>query len=110
MPFSGKFSCFSFTYASIRQNAPVCSGVYAISNAQEWLFVGSADDLQSALHKHLMEAGTPLKSKSPTGFTFEACGAGARQGLLDELVTDLRPCCNRSNKPRSNQLRHNPMS
>ena len=58
MPFFGKFSCFSFTFASMRQNAPRRRGVYAISNASEWLFVGSADDLQAALHKHLLETGT----------------------------------------------------
>src|SRR3954452_9802145 len=79
MPLAGKFRCFAFTYASIRQNAPRCSGVYVISNSKEWLFIGAADDLQSALHKHLMETGTLLKSKAPTGFTFEACDPAARQ-------------------------------
>jgi hypothetical protein len=94
MPFFGKFSCFSFTYSSVRQNAPQCSGVYAISNASEWLFVGLADNLQSALHQHLMEVGTVLRSKGATGFTFEACDSGARQALLERLVTELRPACN----------------
>jgi hypothetical protein len=98
MPFAGKFRCFAFTYASIRQNAPRCSGVYVISNSKEWLFIGAADDLQSALHKHLMETGTLLKSKAPTGFTFEACDPAARQGFLDELVTELHPPCNRADK------------
>jgi hypothetical protein len=94
MPFFGKFSCFSFTHSSVRQNAPQRSGVYAISNANEWIFVGSTNDLQAALHKHLMEVGTPLKTKAPTGFTFQACDLALRQGFLDELVAELRPSCN----------------
>jgi len=94
MPFFGKYSCFSFTYASVRQNAPKRPGVYAISNASEWLLVGSADDLQAALHKHLMEIGTPIWSKGATGFTFEECDAAARQSLQERLIIELRPACN----------------
>ncbi len=101
MPFFGKFSCFSLTYASLRQNAPRRPGVYAISNAKEWLLVGSADDLQSALHGHLLETGTLLRSKAPTGFTFEECEAGARQALVDRLVSELRPVCNAAIPPRA---------
>ena len=93
MPFAGKFS-FSFSYASVRQNAPRSCGVYAISNAAEWLFVGSADDLQAALHKHLLETGMPLKAKAPTGFTFEVCHPDACQTRLQELLAELRPACN----------------
>jgi hypothetical protein len=99
VPFFGKFSCFSFTYASVRQNAPRQCGVYAISNAREWLFVGAADDVQLALHNHLLETATPLKSNSPTGFTFELCDPAARQSLLDKLLIELRPTCNRPHDP-----------
>ena len=95
MPFIGKFCCFALTFASVRQNAPRSSGVYAISNAADWLFVGSADDLQSVLHKHVVESGTPLKAKAPTGFTFELCDPSTRQRRMDELVAELRPACNR---------------
>ena len=101
MPFFGKFSCFSFTFASVRQNAPRRGGVYGISNASEWLLIGSADDLQAALHKHLMETGTLLHSKAATGFTYEECEPGDRQGLLDLLVSELRPACNTSRPPRA---------
>jgi len=94
MPFVGKYTCFAFTYASVRQNAPGRGGVYAISNAREWLLVGSADDLQSALHQHLMEVGTSLKSKAPTGFSFQECEEGSRQVFMDSLVKEFRPVCN----------------
>jgi len=94
LPFFGKFTCFSFTYASVRQNAPNSSGVYAISNAIEWLFVCAADNLQSALHGHLLEVGTGLRSKRATGFTFELCDSGSRDALLNRLVAELRPACN----------------
>jgi hypothetical protein len=105
MPFAGR-SCFSFTYASLRQNAPRTGGVYAISNAREWLLVGSADDLQSALHQHLMETGTALKSHAPTGFSFQECERVARQGLLDSLIKELRPTCNSQPKRRGDRALH----
>jgi hypothetical protein len=101
MPFFGKFSCFSFTFASVRQNAPPRSGVYGISNATEWLLIGSAEDVQAALHGHLKEVGTPLRSKAATGFTFEECEPAARQGRQDRLVLELRPACNASANPRA---------
>jgi hypothetical protein len=94
MPFVGKYRCFSFTAASVRQNAPPSSGVYAISNASEWLFVGDADDVQAALRSHLAEIGTALKTAAPTGFTFELCGSGDRPGRLARLVDDFAPSCN----------------
>jgi len=107
MPFAGKFSCFRFTYASVRQNAPRSCGVYAISNAAEWLFVGSADDLQAVLHKHLLEIGTPLKAKAPTGFTFETCHPEACRSRLQELLAELRPACNAAPvRPRRQAFHH----
>lgn len=106
MPFAGKYTCFSFSYASVRQNAPRMGGVYAISNAREWLFVGSADDLQSALHRHLMETGTALKSQAPTGFSFQECENGTRQALLESLVRELRPTCNSDSKRRGDRAFH----
>ena len=48
-------------------------GVYGLSNAREWVFVGVADDIRAALLGHLQEGNTPLKSRAPTGFTFEIC-------------------------------------
>jgi excinuclease UvrABC nuclease subunit len=98
MAFFGKHSCFSFTAASIRQNAPPMPGVYGLSNAREWLFVGSADNVQEVLYSHLGEAGTELRSKRITGFTFELCDASACADREQRLIFELRPRYNQPSK------------
>ena len=57
MPFHG-FRRHSFSRVSIQQNAPRSPGVYGTSNAKEWIFVGSSQDIQTALLGHLNSAGT----------------------------------------------------
>lgn len=70
-------------------------GVYGLSNAREWVFVGIADDIRTALLVHLREANTTLKSRAPTGFTFEICHPSQRAARAIRLVTELSPVCNR---------------
>jgi hypothetical protein len=93
MAFLGRYSCFALTRVSVRQNAPALPGVYAISNSREWLFVGVAENVQSALYDHLAETDTQLRSLSPTGFTFQLCDARSRDTLYGRLMTDLHPVC-----------------
>ena len=38
-----------FTATSILKNAPASSGVYALSNAREWIFIGEASDIRARL-------------------------------------------------------------
>jgi hypothetical protein len=94
MAFTGKHSCYSFTTASIRQNAPPRPGIYALSNAREWLFAAESDNVQESLRAHLGEAGTRLRDAAPTGFTFEICDATTRSTRLARLIDDLHPTCN----------------
>jgi hypothetical protein len=70
-------------------------GVYGLSNAREWVFVGAADDIRAALLSHLQEGDTVLKSRVPTGFTFEICHPSQRAARVSRLVTELSPVCNR---------------
>lgn len=91
MPFLRKYACYSFTAASIRQNAPPFSGVYGLSNAREWLVIGEADDVQAALRAHLADAASPLRAAAPTGFTFELCDAATRPGRVARLAYELSP-------------------
>ena len=93
MPFPG-FRRHSFTQFSIRQNAPASPGVYGISNALEWIFVGSTDNLQSALMTALKGSGSTILSREPTGFMFDPCGAGECDTRRDKLIAELRPACN----------------
>ena len=38
-------------------------GVYGLSNASEWVFVGVTTDIRAALMGHLQERNTVLKSR-----------------------------------------------
>jgi hypothetical protein len=93
MPFRG-FRRYSFSRSSIQQNAPASPGVYGISNAAEWIFVGSGEDVQSALLNHLSDRGTPLLAHAPTGFIVEACAAEQLGTRQKSLIHELRPVCN----------------
>lgn len=84
-----------FTATSVLKNAPDCSGIYAISNAREWIFIGEATDIRARLLEHLRERGTPLMGRNPTGFTFEICAAGGRRSRHAQLVREFEPYCNR---------------
>jgi excinuclease UvrABC nuclease subunit len=84
----------SFTATSILKNAPGCSGVYALSNAREWVFIGEASDIRARLLDHLRDSGTALLARHPTGFTFEICSPADRSSRQAELVRELAPYCN----------------
>jgi hypothetical protein len=70
-------------------------GVYGLSNAREWVFVGVADDIRASLLGHLQEGDTTLKARVPTGFTFEICHPSQGPARVSRLVTELSPVCNR---------------
>jgi hypothetical protein len=93
MPFPG-FRRYSFSLPSIQQNVPPVSGVYGISNAREWIFVGSSDDVRSALLNHLAVPGSLVLSRTPTGFMFEPCDPARCTARRDVLISELRPFCN----------------
>jgi hypothetical protein len=69
-------------------------GVYGLSNAKEWVFVGMTNDIRASLLGHLQERNTELKSRAPTGFTFEICHSGQSAARLSRLVSELSPVCN----------------
>jgi hypothetical protein len=75
-------------------------GVYGLSNAREWVFVGGTDDIRAALLGHLQEGNTTLKSRAPTGFTFEICHPGYQAARVSRLVAELSPVCNRGTAPK----------
>ena len=83
-----------FTLAGFHTYAPEMSGVYGISNASEWLYIGSADDIRASLLDHFHQDNGLMK-KLPTGFVFEVCAAGHRPGRQDRLVQEYEPVCNR---------------
>jgi hypothetical protein len=84
-----------FNTKSVHTYVPCRSGVYGVSNAREWIYIGETDNLQRALAGHLQESDTTLMSRNPTGFVFEECDALARVKRQDRLVFEYEPYCNR---------------
>ena len=83
------------TPGAVRTYAPVVSGVYGISNAREWIYIGAAENIQRALEAHLVDFGSSLMRRAPTGFVFEVCEAALRPARQDRLVLEYEPTCNR---------------
>jgi len=83
-----------FTSGSIQTYAPVAPGVYGISNAREWIFIGETDNIQGALLDHLQYLYTDLMKRQPTGFVFEVCDGAHRVARQDRLVLEYEPACN----------------
>jgi hypothetical protein len=94
MPF-GQVIPREFTAGGVHAYAPRASGVYGISNAREWIYVGSADDIQGALLGHLQDLNTALMKRAPVGFVFEVCDQARRSARHDRLVQEYEPICNR---------------
>jgi hypothetical protein len=94
MPFD-RFVPHAFSLVSVQRNAPALSGVYGLSNAQEWIFVGETDDIQATLLGHLQETRTPVLARVPTGFIFELCVPCNRLVRQERLIQEYHPACNR---------------
>ena len=101
----GFLNCASqaFSNDSIRRSAPSASGVYGISSAREWIYLGESDDIQARLLEHLAEKGTALSERLPAGFSFELCPPAERTRRHAQLVQELRPACKLAN-PQSTRI------
>jgi hypothetical protein len=94
MPFD-QFVPVPFTTRAVGTHAPAASGVYGISNAREWIYIGETDNIQGALFQHLQDLYTSLMKRQPTGFVFEICDGACRSARQDRLVLEYEPVCNR---------------
>lgn len=83
-----------FTLHAVRAFAPSASGVYGISNAREWIYVGETGNIQAALLGHLQETHTSLKKRLPTGFVFELSDGASRSARQERLVLEYTPIFN----------------
>jgi hypothetical protein len=90
-----------FAPGSIQTYAPIASGVYGISNALKWLYIGETDDIQNALLTHFGEFESPLMMSKPAGFVFEVCDRSRRTARQDRLVHEYGPTCNRHPQRRA---------
>ena len=94
MPFRPP-SPHAFSLAAIRTHVPAGPGVYGISNAREWIYIGQTDNLQTALLGHLAEENTAMKARMPTGFSCESCDPALMSTRQDRLVMEYEPMFNR---------------
>jgi len=83
-----------FSSTGVDRYAPTASGIYGISNAREWIYIGSTDNIRSALTAHLQDRGILMACK-PTGFVFEICEPSRGALRQDRLVSEYDPRCNR---------------
>jgi predicted GIY-YIG superfamily endonuclease len=93
VPFQN-ISARPFKAAVIRREAPASSGVYGLSNAREWIYVGETGDIQGRLLDHLERMSDFLADALPTGFSFELCAAHERAARQRHLILELRPVRN----------------
>lgn len=94
MPFS-QIIPRPFTSDSVQMYAPAASGVYGISNAREWIYIGETADIQGALLAQIQDPSTAVNKHGPTGFVYEVCDQGRRPARQDRLVFEYGPACNR---------------
>jgi hypothetical protein len=80
---------------SVKEHAPARPGIYGISNAAEWLYIGSSDNIRDALLGLLRASSSLLQGKRPSGFVFELCDQPGRAGRQHRLVAEYQPVCNR---------------
>jgi hypothetical protein len=85
----------SLSPTGVRTYAPFASGVYGISNASEWIYIGQTDNIRGALQHHLQDVDTSIMKRRPTGFVFEICDESHRQARQGRLVTEYAPACNK---------------
>jgi hypothetical protein len=84
---------FSMDY--VERYVPPASGVYGLSNAREWVYVGESDNVRAALMEHLREPRSAIMEHRPAGFTYELCDLDRRYARQDRLIRELEPACNR---------------
>jgi hypothetical protein len=90
----------TFSTIAVRNNAPVASGVYGLSNARQWLYIGETDNIQASLLAHLSDPNSELMKLAPKGFVLETCDRARRLQRQDRLIGEYRPICN-GNLPES---------
>jgi hypothetical protein len=94
MPFE-QITPREFTLGGVKTYAPEVSGVYGISNARQWIYIGVTDNIRVSLLGHLQEPATSVMQCVPTGFVYEACEQGRRSSRQDRLILEYEPACNR---------------
>jgi hypothetical protein len=97
------------TANGVQRYAPMVPGIYGMSNAREWVYIGQSENIQGALLEHLRVLDTAILKWEPTGFVFEACVGERRQTRQHCLILEYAPICNRGSSRRDQSaLRRRP--
>ncbi|MCC6536039.1 MAG: hypothetical protein IT162_00710 [Bryobacterales bacterium] len=99
MPFSPAFPR-PFAANEISANVPETSGIYGVSNAGEWIYIGETPNLRSTLLGLLQRPNASLDGRVPTGFVFEVCAEASRPERQHRLVLEYKPTCNQETRRR----------
>jgi hypothetical protein len=78
---------------AILKDVPSTSGVYAVWNQNQCIYVGETQDLQRRLLTHLQGDNDCIVRAEPTAFSFEPVAAGLRGARQSALIFQLRPVC-----------------
>jgi len=87
-------STYPWDIASIVQNAPRQSGVYAILGEQDCVYVGASSDIQASLLAHIKGDNSCITRNSPIGFQFSLVPSSLRVFQQNQLIIALWPICN----------------
>ena len=96
MPFAN--GPYVFSVLSITAYPPKAPGVYGISGAVEMIYVGQSEDIYHRLLHHFNDESHCIWKYSPHMFHFEKVlgGEGTRRKLVDELIAEYDPLCNKT--------------
>lgn len=94
MPFE-QFMPRPFSIGNVQRFAPPAPGVYGLSNAREWIYIGVSENIRGSLLEHLEARSSQLMKRQPTGFVYEVC-RGDECARQDRLIQEYEPTCNRS--------------
>lgn len=98
MPFE-QVSPLTFNVNTVRMRAPTSSGIFGLSNAREWIFIGVTDNLQATLLGLIDDDDAALMQHQPTGFVFERSGNAQRSARAQRLIGEYNPAANRRTQP-----------
>jgi predicted GIY-YIG superfamily endonuclease len=86
-----------FSIDNVQKFAPRARGVYGLSNAREWIYIGVSENIRGSLLEHLEARSSQLMKRQPTGFVYEVC-PGDECARQDRLIQEYEPTCNRSHQ------------
>jgi predicted GIY-YIG superfamily endonuclease len=79
----------TYDRATILATAPSSSGVYALYDANRFIYIGEGQDIQARLLAHFNGDNACITRSQPTGFVFELSPANQRVARQDALIAQL---------------------